>query len=204
MRRPIGGGPAVKVLEVPGNEWDAFRCRYNPKANSSCVLAVTEPNKLVFYSLDPLHGKGHRLGETAIVSPDDMRGWDLSPDGSRVAVVDRHKYGERIEVLTLADGTWHEISGQSAMQTPPAVGEEGTTFYQIAWAADGESFFVAAKIGDGSNLLHVTPEGKVQPLLVSGDYQNQFIFTPLPSPDGKFLAFVTKMWEGNVWMIDNF
>lgn len=38
MRRHMGGGQAVKVLEVPGKKGDAFRCRCNPKASSFCVL----------------------------------------------------------------------------------------------------------------------------------------------------------------------
>lgn len=62
MRRPINGGPAERVLKISGADLDGFRCRYNPKANSPCVLAIMEGEDLVFYSLDPIKGKGSLLG----------------------------------------------------------------------------------------------------------------------------------------------
>jgi hypothetical protein len=118
-------------------------------------------------------------------------------------VVDRHKYGERIEVLTLVDGTWHEIKGEPVEHTLTS-GKDGIGFGQIAWAADGRSFFATAKIGDLVNLVHITPDGKVQPLLANEGFQNQLMDSPLPSPDGKYLAFAVQTWDGNVWMFDNF
>jgi Tol biopolymer transport system component len=204
MRQPSGGRVAERVLEVPAAEIDWFLCSSNPKASSPCVLGLLEGSDIVFYVLDPIRGKGRRLGKIAVVSPSWLRGWDFSPDGTRLAVVDRRKYGERIEVLTLADGTWHEIVGQSATQTPSATGEEGTTFCQVAWAADGKGFFVETRTADSSNLMHVTPEGKEQPLLANESVQNHSIVMPLPSPDGKYLAFAASAWDGNVWMMDNF
>jgi Tol biopolymer transport system component len=133
-----------------------------------------------------------------------MRGWDVSPDGSRLAVVSAHKYGARIEVLALASGAWHEIAAEPAERSAAAAWEKETKFCQIAWAADGKSFFVTAKMGDAFNLLHVTPDGKVQPLLANEAFQNQLMDSPLPSPDGKYLAFTVQTWDGNVWMMDNF
>jgi serine/threonine protein kinase/Tol biopolymer transport system component len=204
MRRPTNGGPAEKVLELPAAEFDSFRCRYNPQASSPCVLALREGKDMVFYSLDPLHGKGSWLGKIAVFGFPWMRGWDVSPDGSRVAVVSAHKYGARIEVLTLASGAWHDIAAEPAERSAAAAREKETKFCQVAWAADGKGFFVTAKMGDAFNLLHVTSDGKVQPLLASEAFQDQFMDSPLPSPDGKYLAFTVQTWDGNVWMMDNF
>jgi serine/threonine protein kinase/Tol biopolymer transport system component len=204
MRQPIGGGLAEKALEMPSAELDEFRCRYNPKAISPCVLALREGQDLVFYSLDPLRGKGSQLGKIAVLGFPWMRGWDVSPDGSSVAVVSAHKYGERIEVLTLANGAWHEIAAEPAEHIAGVALRGKTKFCQIAWAADGKSFFVTAALGDSFNLLHVTSDGKVQPLLANEGFQNQFMDSPLPSPDGKYLAFTVQTWDGNVWMLDNF
>jgi len=204
MRQPSGGGVAERVLEVPAAEMDWFLCSSNPKASSPCVLGLLEGSDLVWYSLDPVQGKRRWLGKIAVVSPSWLRGWDFSPDGTRLAVVDRREYGKRIEVLTLANGTWHEIVGQSATHTPPPPGEEGTNFCQIAWASDGKGFFLETRNADSSNLMHVALDGKEQPLLANESVQNQSIVMPLPSPDGKYLAFAASAWDGNVWMIDNF
>jgi len=32
----------------------------------------------------------------------------------------------------------------------------------------------------------------------------QWLENPLPSPDGKYLAFQGQTWDSNVWLIDNF
>jgi serine/threonine protein kinase/Tol biopolymer transport system component len=210
MRRSTSGGQAEKVLELPAAEFDSFRCRYNPKASSPCVLGMLEGENLVFYSLDPVKGKGRQLGKIAVLGFSYMRAWDLSPDGSGIAVVSARKregkieFGARIYVLTLSDGTWHRISAEPWDHASSVAGREETRFCQIAWAADGKGFFVTAKIGDSFNLLHVTSDGKVQPLLANEAFQNQFLSNLLPSPDGKYLSFLGPTWDGNVWTIDNF
>jgi serine/threonine protein kinase/Tol biopolymer transport system component len=216
MRRPSGGGPGEKVLEVSQAQLDNFRCRYNPNANSPCVLAMTEGENLVFYSVDPIKGKGRQLGKIDVLGFPWMRGWDLSPDGSRVAVVSLHKdrpqvesaaqikFGARIDVLTLSDGSWHRISAEPADRTASAADQQLVRFFQVAWAADGKSFFVTAMMGDSVNLLRVTPDGKMHLLLGNESFQNQGFGNLLPSPNGKYLAFTSQVWEGNVWTIDNF
>jgi len=30
------------------------------------------------------------------------------------------------------------------------------------------------------------------------------MINPLPSPDGKYVAFQATMWESNVWVLENF
>ncbi len=54
------------------------------------------------------------------------------------------------------------------------------------------------------NLLQVTRDGKVQPRLTDGSFQDQFRAWPLPPPDGKYLGFEARTLDGNVWMIDGF
>lgn len=63
----------------------------------------------------------------------------------RLAVV-----GAGINILTLANGAWHEIPVASHWQTD-----------YIAWAADGEGFFATSSTLD---LLHVTTAGRVNVL----------------------------------------
>jgi hypothetical protein len=61
---------------------------------------------------------------------------------------------------------------------------------------------VTSNLPDGINLLQVTLNGKVVPLLHYN--HNQFMVSPLPSPDGKYLAFQAQTWGSNVWMLEGF
>ena len=112
MRRAFDGGSPEMMLQLHLDAYglDDFSCSSNPQANSPCVLGLLEGKDLVFYSLDPLRGKGSQLGKIEVFGA--YMGWSLSPDGSRIALVDGDKYVGRIEVLTLADRTWHDVSLQ--------------------------------------------------------------------------------------------
>ena len=160
MRRAIGGGSPEKLLDLPSTQapqdgYYGFNCSTNPKGRSPCVLGLIEGKDYVFYSLDPTQGKGSRLGKIEITQPPRYVGWSLSPDGSRLALDDQDKYQGRIEVLTLSNGIWHDVF----LETKEEI------LQSIAWAADGKSFFVSSRAPDSFNLLHVTPDGKVQSLL---------------------------------------
>jgi len=53
---------------------------------------------------------------------------------------------------------------------------------------------------DSFNLLHVTPGGKVNPLVRNG--HRQWLTSPVPSPDGRHLAFQAQSWDSNVWILE--
>ncbi|HEY6291097.1 MAG TPA: hypothetical protein VI455_05975 [Terriglobia bacterium] len=187
MRRPAPGGPPEMVVEeAAGMRWD-YRCPLKP--GSSCVLSQEEGADFVFYSLDPMRGKGEQLGRMEGAQA-GFTGWNISPDGARLAVVrGEDKYNGRIDVLTLSSHDWHE------MPVEPVWGH----LQSIAWAADGRGFFVTSWLPESFNLLHVTLAGKVNPLLRN---HRQWMHNPLPSPDGKYLAFGAQTWDSNVWMLE--
>ena len=111
-------------------------------------------------------------------------------NGSRLGLVD-DKHQGRIEVLRFSDHAWHEVpveSGWGYLQ-------------QIAWAADGKGFYVSSQ-SNQFNLLFVTLTGRVKPLLRNG--WRGFINDPLPSPDGKYLAYEGVTIDSNVWMLEGF
>lgn len=64
---------------------------------------------LVFYILDPIHGKGSLLNKIEIYNTGTIYGWQVSPDGSQLALVD-HSHKNRIEVLNLSNGGWLETA----------------------------------------------------------------------------------------------
>ena len=143
--------------------------------------------KIVFYPLDPLRGKG---GQLARIEAPKNGGWAcaLSPDGSSLALVENK---DRIEMLNLLERAWHEVSlaGWGVLQG-------------IAWSPDGKGFFLTSVLPEAWVLLHVTPAGRVSLLLRNP--RSQTLSTPLPSPNGKHLAFQAETYDSNVWMIENF
>ncbi len=164
----------------------AFACPL--KTGLPCVMSREEGKKLVFYSLDPIRGKGEQLGKLeADLEP--FYDWAISPDGSRLAAIDKSHKG-RIEVLTLSDHVWDEI----------VVDPEWQHLQSIAWTVDGKGFFATCWSPDSFNLLRVTLAGKVEPLLRKG--RSQWFWGPRPSPDGKYLAFDGQTWDSNVWLIE--
>jgi Tol biopolymer transport system component len=199
MRRPVGGGSPDRVLEEPGGApglldtglyvWD-YKCPLKP--GSPCVLGDKNGNDLDLYALDPVRGKGKQLAKVAEVDFHDCcMDWDVSPDGSRLALIAAN-YKGRIQLLTFRDNTWQEIAPERAFGYPEF----------IAWAADGKGLFVSAWNKDSRDLVHITFGGKVEPVIQNG--YRQSVGKLLPSPDGKFLAYQAQTTDSNVWMLEKF
>ncbi len=152
---------------------------------------------MVFYLLDPLRGRGPKLGRFPHrVDFTGNTGWGLSPDGSRIAYVTEHG---QVEIMSLndrsrSDRSWQQIS----------LGPHWQQLQTVAWTADGKSLFVTCWKPDGSDLLHVMLDGKVNLLWHHGHSPWQWASNPLPSPEGRYLAFQSKSLDSNVWMIENF
>jgi hypothetical protein len=95
-------------------------------------------------------------------------------------------------VLTFRDRAWRELPVETAWGA----------LQSVAWAADGKGFFVTSWSPDSMNLLHVTLDGKVNPLLRNG--HRQWMWGPSPSPDGRYLAIGAETTDSNVWMLEDF
>jgi Tol biopolymer transport system component len=188
MRQPAAGGPAEVVLQLPAAQvYNAeFSCPL--KIGAPCALNLWDGNNIVFYALDPLHGKGERLGDFPVKSQQGTQ-WRLSPDASQIALIDEGRK-DRIEICTLATHKWSEIAlepGSGALQA-------------LSWAADGKSFFITTWLPESFNLIRVSLAGKVQVLI--NNAHRQWMTMPMPSPDGKHLMFQQQTWDANVWMIE--
>jgi DNA-binding winged helix-turn-helix (wHTH) protein/Tol biopolymer transport system component len=188
MRAPLSGGPPQVIFKVrPGSD---FRCLKAPA--TMCVLSEWENRQLVFYVLDPARGKGQELARQEIASGPEIveSNWDLSPDGSRIALAIPEGPPARIRILSLAGGSLEDIrvTGWSAFQS-------------MEWAADGKGWFAASRSAAANTLLFVDPQGHAYPLRqTAGGYDTYAI----PSPDGHRLAFLEYTAANNAWMIENF
>ena len=190
MRVPAAGGPPALVLEWPlASKGHRVACPLRGRV--SCVISQREADQLSFFSLDSIRGKGAPLGKIELHGPRVYWWWDVSPEGTRVAMPDP-SHPEQIAVLTFSDKSWRRIAIE------PGWGQ----LEDLGWTADGKGFFATSILADAQNLLHITLAGKVDLLFRQG--HTQHLNRPLPSPDGRYLAFQTTTVDSNVWMLENF
>src|SRR5215469_13605072 len=76
----LPGGSSETVLEEPADASWAIWCPTKP--GTSCALSQQDGTNLAFYSLDPVRGKGERLGKIEVTG---FSYWNISAEGSRIA-----------------------------------------------------------------------------------------------------------------------
>src|SRR5581483_3829181 len=184
MTRSLRGGSSTKVLDFPYSSRSQISISCPNNAQSQCVFSDAEDHTITFYSLDFSQHRYKAISK-AQLDTDGIFGWQVSPSGSKIALVDQSNENA-IRILDLSNQSWHKH---------PV--EPGWALYQaVAWGADEKSFFVTVLRPEFS-LLQIGLTGKVRLLRTS----NQWMSTPLPSPDGHKLAFVSRTWDSNVWLL---
>ena len=201
MRIPLTGGSPQLVLTSSPDVIHSFRCARSPA--TLCVMAErsTDHKQLIFTAFDPARGRGPELLRfNTNPTPDAEYAWDLSPDGTRIAILRRSE--ATIHILSLSQQTSEEVVGRgvSSLET-------------VDWAADGKGVFVSSIREGGSGLLHLDLKGNGQLLWESkGTVEpsvTAFVGGPLapwavPSPDGRHLAICVWSLNANIWMMENF
>jgi eukaryotic-like serine/threonine-protein kinase len=184
MRVPVSGVSPEKILDAPNDDAAVFGCPRSGMAK--CVLSRPEKGRIVFYHLDWIAGLGKQV---AAVDPGSFHPyWSVSPDGSTIAITKPKE--SRILLENLSDST------QRVIHVLPE-----WDIRDISWAADGRSLFSVAMRSNIAVVIQVNLDGKAHTIL---DPENTLLFNPLPSPDGKHLAFTQEMWESNAWLLENF
>jgi Tol biopolymer transport system component len=182
MRVPVGGG---NPQEVPiDGPLDEFRCALG--AGKRCVLRTTVPGESrTYYDLDAVRGKGQELAHTKW-SVEVLGDWDVSPDGTQVAIPNHDSRDARIRVASLEPNQPSERE-----VTLPGI----TDLRGLVWAADGRGWFVSVDTTVGNQLLYVYMDGRFQSL---GDIHGWAV----PSPDGRRVAFLNTIVATNAWLIE--
>jgi Tol biopolymer transport system component len=190
MRIPTSGGSAAKILEAAADDSATdFRC---PSGTSgSCVLNGWEQGHLIFYSFDPVKGKGKELARTKLPRPGDDLDWSVSPDGLRIAISTPRLLGAQVRVLDTRNGTEHTLKLA-----------EGWFIWSMSWAASSDAVFLGAQSKEGYSLARLDLNGNFRVLLNRG--RNQWLGRVVPAPDGHRLAFAQQSFEGNAWLLENF
>ena len=134
--------------------------------------------------------EGRKAKLIRVPNDSDVRSWDLSPDGSRIALpVFSVKAGD-VRILPLDGGVPRTLSATS-----------WTELLAIAWAADGKSLFLASNNSRGMTVLRMDSAGKTNLLL---NQPGRDIHALAPSPDGHSLAFGAVQSNFNAWTIASF
>jgi hypothetical protein len=199
MRVPVGGGPAETVMDVKGDSfvsygddptntsggYPSFRCTSH--APGSCVLAEADDTQITFSAFDPVQGRKAEL--VKVPANKELTRWDLSPDGSRVALsVFDYKVAD-VQIVPLSGGAPQKFSAMP-----------WTELVAVAWAADGKSLFLASYSSRGTSIVHTELTGASKPLFKS----SWDIFALTASPDGHSLAFGPVITSANAWTIPSF
>ncbi len=184
VRVPVQGGASEQVLEAVAGAH--FRC--GSRAGAACVLAELDPEgkQLVFATFDPQAGKQKTLSP---VPGSAATAWDLSPDGTTIALMDPDDT-KHVRLVDLNRGTVRAIDLHGDLRASA-----------VAWASDGQSLYALNASVRGSALLNIDLEGAISELW-SG--KSLALSSPVPSPDGKRIAFAGSTFRSNVWLIEGF
>jgi Tol biopolymer transport system component/DNA-binding winged helix-turn-helix (wHTH) protein len=190
LRIPLTGGPPELVME--GRGFTNLQCARLP--STLCLYSQVDEKRLVFFSFDPLRGKGQEIAHVN----DDLPyayNWSLSPEGSTLAIAKASKLDlsvkPDIRLLSLTDHTERTIR----LKVWPRVST-------IDWAADGKTLWISTSTNTGTSaLLNVDLQGRARPVW---EQTKMEVGWAIPSPDGRYLALWQASGDSNVWMIENF
>jgi len=192
-RIPLEGGPTELVGTVHYGADAGIRCSKSPATLCAVAEYTEEHRHLIFTAFDPLSGRGKELVRYD-TDPSGRYSWDLSRDGSRIAL------------LNPPDGVVHilHLNGEPPEQIVVKDLKVGDA---LGWWKDNSGLLVDNVTARGTALSYLSMNGKAHPIWeVPGSRNARFNQAPwgIPSPDGRHLAINGFILRSNVWMVENF
>jgi eukaryotic-like serine/threonine-protein kinase len=181
LRIPASGGTPETILTPAGPA--EVQCAFS--GSRICVLSEAIGKQEVFSAIDPVRGRLEEVAKT----DNQSTYWSLSPDGSRIALVDY--LSDSVHVLDFKNKQIQVIH-----PTPPR-----RELQAPAWSADGKRLFLSSLLNGKGTLLEMDAGGQTHLLL---ENPHGWIGLPLPSPDGKRLAYIYAVMESNVTLLEHF
>jgi serine/threonine protein kinase/Tol biopolymer transport system component len=185
MRIPISGGEAQFVMSAGTS--GAVYCAKPPA--TVCVWGgrTEDRNSLIFSSVDPLGGRGRELVRFPVDPNATNTVFDISPDGSMLAVSENTK------------GPIHLLSLRG--QPERLIRNSFENFSEYHWAADGKGLYVPDRTKHGTVLYYLGLNGNSH---VMWDSHSDGFIWARTSPDGHHLAIASVTNSNNVWLMENF
>jgi eukaryotic-like serine/threonine-protein kinase len=177
MRMPLEGGSQTPVLSGD----ISVQCAVTANV---CVMLERGNNGKDLFHFDPVTGRGPHITQTQ----DDR--WSLSFDGKKIEMLSEAA-PDRIEILDLETGAKNDVEVKN------------WSIQSAAWAPDNQHVYISALSADRFGIALVSMNGNVKNLISPLPSQG-WINHPLPSPDGKSLAFGLRRYESNAVMLENF
>jgi hypothetical protein len=190
---PINGGPSQSVLTARNSFDNVARCSKSPATLCLIAEASSDHKQITFTAFDPLKGRGKEVFRYDSDSGATYA-WTLSPDGTRVALLNPSE--ARVHILRL-DGRPNE----------EVVVKNITLGDALDWSADGKGLFVDNPTSKGTALSYLDLRGNSHVVWeATGNIGPHGILTPwgIPSRDGRHLAINGTVSNSNVWLLENF
>jgi eukaryotic-like serine/threonine-protein kinase len=189
MRIPLAGG-APELVTAIASAAPAAQVHCARPPSSLCALAErTEDRKhLIFTSINVLKGRGRELARFDLDPGIDYLDFNVSMDGSRLAV-SGNPHGP-IHILSLR--------GHPEQVIPATF---NNLIGQFFWAADGKGLYVPDQTKRGTEITYLDLHGNKRVLWVNPSRWNT---SARPSPDGRHLAILNSIATSNIWMMENF
>jgi hypothetical protein len=184
LRIPVSGGSPETVLTVAGT--GQMHCAY--PGSRICVLSEALTKQIAFSIFDPIRGRLEELAKIDIHDGENS-GWGLSPDGTRIAIVEN--MSDTVRVL--------DVQSKQIAVIQPTPSEPG--LQMPAWSANGKQLFLTAFPNGKGRLLEMDMAGHARLLL---ENPNGWIGYPVPSPEGKRIAYMYAAYESNATLFEHF
>jgi eukaryotic-like serine/threonine-protein kinase len=187
MRAPIKGGPSQQLFIAA--TWSLLACSRSPSVGCAIAEPTEDRRQFIVSALDPMKGRGPELARVAIDPNDESWHFDLSPDGSRIAVI--RTPSDPIQILSLKGQpiTQFRVKGWNKIR-------------EFLWAPEGKGLYVTAVTHLNDVVLYVDLEGNAYPLWENKGASGETL--AYPSPDGRHLAVQGWTSSSNIWMMENF
>ena len=185
MSSPVEGGARSVLLSGQYT----YHCGSVPSAR--CVLLEVKGQELVFSILDPVEGKGAEIQRVEALASTN---WDLSPDANKIAIVNPQGGRGEIRVLRLADRSVVTLALQ---------GWKWDQIQSVAWSPDESHLFATAWSGTSNAVVLIDLRGNLQ-VLAEVPQGEAFLYQPLASPDGHYLAYEKRTYGGTAMMLEHF
>jgi len=187
MRIPVGGGPPEVVLT--GEKIKNFSCA---REVNLCVVAEDVAGKQILTTFDPLKGRGKTLPQ-----PDypGLAGSILSLQGRWIDKMKQGPEGLQIRVRSLTGGSVEQITFKNLIG-----------YYDLqGWSLDGKGIYLyTAGMWQDRISIYAGLNGDTHIVWKRVTGPGYDFGYPVPSPDGRQLAFTVIINEMNAWMLENF